>query len=64
MYAFHPSLPPYDVELSRRAAARYAALTAVKERRSRLRDALRDPRPLSSWPRKLGISASASSPRC
>lgn len=65
MYIFHPAgRPPDDVELSRRAAARYAVVAAVKERRSQLHDAPRDPRPLSSWPRKLGILAQPSSPRC
>ena len=44
MYSLHPaSLPPYDAELSRRAAARYAVLAAVKERRSQQRHASRRP---------------------
>jgi hypothetical protein len=35
MYVLHSfSLPPYDAELSRHAAERYAVLTAVKERRA------------------------------
>ena len=64
MSIFHPAnVPPCNVKLSRRAAARYAVVTAVKDRRSR-RDALRDPRPLSSWRRKHGDLASSSSPRC
>ena len=65
MYTLHPaSLPPYDAELSRQAAARYAVLTAVKEQRSQQRHALRHPRPVPARTRVVAIDASPAIPRC
>lgn len=65
MYTIHPAaFPTHDAELSRRAAARYAVLTAVKERRSRLRHDLRDPRQIPARPPVPHILALPVSPRC
>jgi hypothetical protein len=45
MYTLHAaSLPPYEAELSRQAAERYALLTAAKEQRRSTRPAPRRPR--------------------
>lgn len=65
MYTLHPaSLPPYDAELSRRAAARHAVLAAVKERRSRLRHPLRRPRSVPARFHVRGTVTSPTTPRC
>ncbi len=65
MYTLHSaSLPPYDAELSRHAADRYALLIAVKERRAQQRDAARRPRAVPVMPHRLAIDASSGSARC
>ena len=65
MYSLHPaSLPPYDAELSRRAAARYAVLAAVKERRSQQRHASRRPRPVRARTRVVATDTAPATPRC
>ena len=65
MYTLHSaSLPPYDAELSRHAAERYAVLTAVNERRAQHRPALRRPRVVPITPRRLVADVSSTSPGC
>ena len=63
MYTLHSaSLPPYDAELSRHAAERYAVLTAVKDGgRGSVR--LASPRSSATGPAASRLISPAS-PRC
>ena len=59
------SLPPYEAELSRRAADRYALLAAVKERRAAQRPtSRRRSRTVPIGSRRLAVDASPGSPGC
>jgi len=66
VYSFNSTgLPPYEAELSRRAADRYAVLTAVKERRAQQRSASRRrSRAVPVLPRRFAVNASSGSPGC
>ena len=65
MYTLHSaSLPPYDAELSRSAAERYALLTAVKERRAQQRHASRAARIVQARPHVVAVDVPLGSPRC
>jgi hypothetical protein len=56
MYGIHPlALQPRQRELSRHAAARYAILAAVKERRSLKRRSSRSPQAVRSVPHLAAI---------
>jgi hypothetical protein len=65
MYTLHSaSLPPYQAELSRRAAERYALLTAVKEQRRAKRHASRRQRVVPDRAHALAMEVAPVSPRC
>ena len=58
------SLPPSQIDLSRRAAQRYAELTAAREGSARPRRARRLRRTVPALPPQLVINAPTGSPRC
>ncbi len=65
MYTLHSAgLPPYEAVLSRRAAERYALLTAVKEQRRSKRRASRRPRVVPVRPHAPAMEVAPVSPRC
>jgi hypothetical protein len=65
MYTSNPlDLPPYEADLSRQAADRYALLSAVKERRAQQRPTSRRRRAIPVLRRRLAIDAPSGSPGC
>jgi len=65
MYSLDPAgLPPSQIDLSRRAAQRYATLTAVQERAARPRLARRRRQTVPALPHRLVTDGPTGSSRC
>jgi hypothetical protein len=65
MYTSNPfGLPPYEAELSRQAADRFALLSAVKERRAQQRPTSRRRWAIPVLHRRLAVDAPSGSPGC